>query len=156
MTLTFARESLIAIREEAEPLLRREWEAASEDRELFPYDPNWVLYAALEKAGSIRFFTMRDAVLLGYIGFYVSWNAHSQRLRTATSDVWWVEPSARFGGASMRLVAYAETALAEEGVRVAHIQTNERHPAPARMLEHSGHRLVGHLWSKNLGVEFHA
>lgn len=155
--MNYALESLLAVRHEAEPLLRREWETASEDKMVFPFDPDWERYAMMERLNMLRFFTARrDGELKGYIGYRVGFNLHSKAASAATSDVWWVEPDARCGGVSWRLVAFAEKHLRDEGIRVIHTMTNEAFPAASRLLKFMGHRLVGGLWSKALEGPLHA
>lgn len=147
----------MAARAEMEPLLRREWEAASEDKALFPFDPAWDRCEAIEKMGLVRLFTARSSgVLVGYVGYIVASGLHSQRVMKATSDIMWIEPHARNGGAAKRLLTFAEENLREEGLVMMHTLTNEDHPGLARLLESRGHICVGRIWSLKLRETEHA
>ena len=144
-------EPLFSVAGEIEPLLEREWQAAGEDHENLPFDPNWDAYVALERAGALRVFTVRDGKrLVGHLVFAVSACLHSKTVRTATSDALWIEPDARRPGVAMRLFRFAEAWLRDEGVRVSHIRTNTLLPAAARIAEHEGYREVARVHSKVL------
>ncbi len=146
--IVFARERFQDVLAEFVPLARREWEVATEDPRLFPFDPNWEAYCMMEDRDAVRLYTAReDGAMVGHLGYTVHSSLHSRRTRTATSDVMWLEPKARRPGVANRMLAFAEEQLRADGVHVVHTLTNDTFPALARLLTFRKHRPIAQIFS---------
>lgn len=127
--------------EEAKPLLLLHWQEIARNKDLFPLDPDYATYAALERAGYLRIFTLRSraAQLVGYASYMVHKNLHYKTMICAESDIFWLSPEVRRGRNALKFFSFIEHGLAAEGVHLMHTTYKSAHPAAGRVLEHLGH-----------------
>lgn len=111
-TLAYARESLMAIRDEMTALMAAHWAEVAHDRDTRELDPDWDAFAALEQAGQIYTLTVRsEGVLVGYLVAIVRPHLHARKTLTAYVDAVYLAPIARRGRAGDRVLRHADTAL---------------------------------------------
>lgn len=136
MALTFQEEKLATCLEEAEPLLKRHWEAVAINKDLVPLEPSYRRYVDAEQMQRFCVCTARDnGELLGYAAFFVDYSIHYATTKSADCDVIWLEPDARRGRAALRLIEFSENALRRRGVFDVRIRVKIAHPALGRLLE---------------------
>jgi GNAT superfamily N-acetyltransferase len=146
---TFQREAFADAIGEARLMLDRQWTEAgeigvgsfrlAEDR-----------YVAADSAGLLRVFTARHhGMLVGYVSLFVIVGMHAEA-RCAVSDALYILPEFRRPMVSMRLVRFAEDAICAEGVKLIHMNANERFPGFGRMLEHMGYGAISRTYAKVL------
>ena len=80
-----------------------------------PLDPDFDSYLALEQAGFLKSYTLRDdGELVGYVLYHVYNHLHHREVKVAQMDLIYVKPSHRLSG--LKLLRYTEEALTKEGV----------------------------------------
>lgn len=137
-------------RDKASAIMETHW------REISAYDdielaPNWALYEALERAGTLRAYGARcDGLLVGYAIFFVAAHPHYAGSLQATEDILYVHPEYRRGRVGIELVRYTERELKRLGVQVVHHHVKVAHPALGKVLEHLGYNMVETIYSKRL------
>lgn len=116
MKLTFAREQLADIWDEAQPLLVEHWAEIGYFDDI-PLEPRLGLYLGAELAGKLYVFTARDgAVLVGYAAYMVDFALHYATMKQACQDVLFLLPAYRDVGNGHDLLAYTEGELRKAGV----------------------------------------
>lgn len=166
MSLRLARETLSESFPDAVPLLRQHWREIAHYQDI-PLDVDIDIYAAAERNGALRIFTVRDVVdqyddemggnikiarLIGYAVFFVRHNPHYKSSLQAVQDVIYVDPKARGRFVGVRLLRYCEHELAAEGVQVIMHHTKVDHPMLGKLLARSGYEQVDVIWAKRLDV----
>ena len=98
-TLTFAEESLTAIRTELEPFLDDYYREVSCLKDTAPLDPDWDRYAILESIGMVLCLTARteEGTLVGFFQAIMGKHFHSKEARCAFSDGFYLCPAYRGG-----------------------------------------------------------
>jgi GNAT superfamily N-acetyltransferase len=148
--VTFQRERAHDLWAEIEPLLEAHYREIATFQDI-PLAPDKGRYNGAEDAGTLRCFTARlDGKLIGYAVFFVSWHAHYATSKQALQDVVFVSAEHRRGRLGLELLRYAENALADECVDVAHHHVKVKHPALGRLLEHMGYEVTEHVYTKRL------
>lgn len=111
--MNYTIESVGSVQTDIETLIQNH---ALEVGDNLALDPDIEAYTALEDAGVLRVFGVREeGLLVGYATFIVSSsNLHHKGLRCAANDMLYVMPKHR-GITGTRLMAYAESVLASEG-----------------------------------------
>lgn len=119
MSTTFQQEKLHEVREEVEPLLRAHFEEISHFQDI-PLDPDWQGYAAIEQAGALRIFTVRDEyrTLIGYAVFMVRVNLHYRGSLQAVQDVLFLDKPLRGRTIGFRFLKWCDDRLRDEGVQL--------------------------------------
>lgn len=146
--LAIQAESLMAVWEEAAPLMVAH-AAESPVAGAWAFDPDTVMYEALDRIGALRCYTARaDGVLVGYLSFIVGAHRHHKHLRVANHDAFYVVPEHR-GGTGLSLLAHANRALAAEGVDLV-VQVVDYGTPFGAMLDRLGYELCAVAYSKRL------
>lgn len=119
MITTFQVEKLSGVREEIEPLLYAHFLEIAHFQDI-PLDPDWTTYEALEQAGALRIFTVRDEyrALIGYAVFAVHRNPHYRGSLQATQDILFLDKPWRGRTIGYRFLAWCDDQLRDEGVQV--------------------------------------
>lgn len=143
----FKREGYSDVVEEIKPLIEEHWAEIALYKEFVPLDVNYAIYEALQKAGILRIYTVRnDGFLIGYAIYFVQPHPHYQTTKIATADIYWLHPSHRNAGTGIGLFSFAESQLMAEispgQVMVMHTGSKVQHPQAHRVLEFLGHEVV--------------
>lgn len=116
-TLVYAREALMAIKDEMTALMDAHWTEVAHDRDTRALDPDWDAFAALERAGQLYTLAVRhQGALVGYLVAILRPHLHARNTLTAYVDAVYLAPIARHGLAGARFLRHADTALAALGV----------------------------------------
>jgi GNAT superfamily N-acetyltransferase len=151
MAVEFARETLTPeLLAESMPLLKAHWAEVAHFKDI-PLDPDEEGYLRIQDAGFLRVFTARDPDrrLVGYVVHFVTPNLHYRGVKHALQDVVFVAPEYRHGGMGMRLIAFADSCLAAEGVVVVCQHIKAAHNF-GPMLERLGYELVDLIFQRRL------
>jgi GNAT superfamily N-acetyltransferase len=119
--LKFQREFAVDVWDEIQPLLVEHWREIAHFDDI-PLDPRREVYFALEAAGKLRVFTLRDAErrgtpMVGYAVFVVSEDIHYGSTLTAKQDVLFLLPSYRNVGNGAHFINACDFELQGEGVK---------------------------------------
>lgn len=140
MSTTYQIEKFSDVIEESLPLLQKHWDELARNKDFVPLDINYEAYRLLEKSNVLRVYTVRkDAVLIGYAVYVLSFNLHYKSTKFATNDIFWLTPEYRKGMIGLRLFQFVEEQLKLEGVSVMQTTYKIAHPAAQRVLEGLGH-----------------
>ncbi len=173
--ITFHREPLAQAREEVWPFLHQHWEELALNQDRIKLDVDHAFYDALEKAGALRVYTVREmGRLSGYAVYFVRFHPHYRTKKWASSDILWMErrlrtnrgifrrtwrrlwywlnPQLVRATVGARFLAFIEESLRKEGVNVMHTTAKVRHPALARVLCYLGHQHIESGHSKIIGA----
>lgn len=115
---TFAKETVLGVADEIEPLLKLHYEEVALNKDVARLDPDWARYVALEERGDLHVFTIRDnGVLIGYAVFFMVWHIHYKLLRVAQNDIVFILPERRHGLLASKFTDYCEEALKKLGAQ---------------------------------------
>lgn len=104
---------------EMRPLLERHWQEVALCDAFGPVDIAEDAYRRVEEGGMLRVYTARrNGALVGYAAYFVLPNLHYRSKLAAESDVFFLLPEERRGLVGLRLLQFADKALAAEGVAV--------------------------------------
>lgn len=118
MSLTFARENVVDVWDEASPLLLEHWTEIAFYNDI-PLQPRVGAYGLLDARGALRIYTARDGErLVGYAAFAVDYQLHYASSLLAAQDVLFLLPEYRNAGNGRGLLAFAEDQLRTDGVQV--------------------------------------
>jgi GNAT superfamily N-acetyltransferase len=146
---THQTERVSELWDEMYPLLEAHWEEIAHYKDI-PLEPDVTAYAALEEAGALRCYTVRDAdKLIGYAVFFVRRGMHYSGSLQAIQDVLFLLPEYRRGGTGPRLIRYSERQLAAEGVQAVyhHCKITNR---VGGLLVRLGYELIDEVYGKRL------
>lgn len=150
--LTFHVERLSDVRAEAEPLLKRHWEEIALNKDKVPLDPDWPVYAELEKAGFLLITTARNerGELNGYVADVLHGALHYRSQRVAENDIFWLAPERRGGLEGFRLLRAADANAVSSGANkfVKHVKIHS--PGPGKLLERMGYVATDIIYAKVL------
>lgn len=147
--MRYARERLADVQPELAPLTERHYDELGQvDMELAP---DWARLLALEAAGVLVLFTVRDdaRALVGYAIFFVQPHIHYRHSVCAINDVIWLAPECR-GGTGMRFLRYLDMGLAALGAQKIFYHAKPAHPALGRALRHLGYTVVEHIYARGV------
>ena len=134
-----ARETYTEAIDDVKPFLREHWEELSLYPDI-PLDPEFEMYAALDRMGHLAAYTARSyGELVGYALYFVRRNPHYRNHIWAVSDVVLVRKAYRNAGLGMALYDFIEADLKAHGVAVMHTFTKILHPELAMLLQARGH-----------------
>ncbi len=111
----FAQEKLAECKDDVWPVLRDEhWEETGDFDDL-PYDMDWEIYAALEKVGILKCYTIRgnSGHLEGYVFFLVAKHLHHRHTLCASADILYVRKP--FRGIGREFLTWCDEQLKNEG-----------------------------------------
>jgi GNAT superfamily N-acetyltransferase len=148
--VTFQRERAHDLWGEIEPLLEAHYREIATFQDI-PLAPDRERYNTAEDNGMLRCYTARIAgKLIGYAVFFVSQHAHYGTSKQAVQDVVFISAEHRRGRLGLEMLRYAENALKDEGVDVAHHHVKVKHPALGKLLEHMGYAVTEHVYTKRI------
>jgi GNAT superfamily N-acetyltransferase len=157
MSLVYAREDLTPeLWAEATPLLHAHWREVAHFEDI-PLEPDYEVYAASQKAGFIRCFTVRlddrneryRLPLVGYALFFVRPHPHYMSCLFAAQDVIYVDPDHR--GLGGKFIEYCDGWLQAEGVDVVTQHVKAAHDF-GKLLERKGYVEMDRIYVKRLSV----
>jgi GNAT superfamily N-acetyltransferase len=116
-----------------------------------PLDLATEQYEQLEDMGLLRCYTARTewGRLIGYSVFIVSTSLHSRRCLQACQDALFILPEYRLGSTGLRLIRFADEALANEGVEVVVRQTTANRDI-SRIFEGMGYLETHRCYARRL------
>ena len=83
-----------------------------------PLDPQYAMYIERERQGGLLFVTLRDAgELVGYYIGFIAPGLHYRTCLTCTTDIFYLRPDKRKGGAGLRMFQFVESELRRRGVQ---------------------------------------
>lgn len=152
MSIVCAEESFEKVWGEMEGLFGAHYQEVSHNPDI-PLAPDNDRYEMLARNGRLRIYTVRsDSQLIGYAVFIVATGLHYSGSLQAKQDILFVDPSSRGRGAGIKLLRFADAALAAEGVQVVYHHVKLAHPALGRLLEHLGYEPVETVYSRRLDL----
>lgn len=114
--ITFATENIDGVIAEVGPLLELHYQELCMNKEVVKLNPIWPQYRAVEQAGKLGVYTVRDdGVLVGYAAFFVTPHMHYADLMLATNDVLFLRSDYRLGTTGTRFVKYCAQSLKIRG-----------------------------------------
>jgi GNAT superfamily N-acetyltransferase len=140
--LTIKVEKLADVKDECQELIEHHWREIAVWQDI-PLSPNWAGYDAMEKAGALVIYTVRDEKkLVGYAVFFMRTHLHYKEHIWALNDIVWVHPDYRDGKIGPQLVKFWETDLRYRGVHVVHVNVKTAHPALGFVLKKTKYKTV--------------
>lgn len=129
MPLKYQQEFLTTIKQDAEDLLKKDYEEIEHNKELHKLNPDWEIYNILEEQNSLMIFTCRDELkLVGYFVVISTPNLHSKGSILAVADVIFLDKDYRRGLAGYKLFKFAEDCVRKDGFKTLHVTTTEMNP----------------------------
>lgn len=149
--MKYKQESLIAIKDEIQPLIENHWSEIALNQDNIKLNPDWNMYGKLESLGMIKTYTARvDDELVGYFILVVTKGLHYADHTFAATDVIYISPEYRKGRAGYGLIKFAEQELKKDGVSVLVINTKDHAPFD-KLLESMDFSLTERLYQKFIG-----
>lgn len=149
MTLSFQREDVRGLWNEALPLLVAHWHEVAHFKDIV-LDPDVERYNKAQEMGALVVHTARrDRRLVGYIAWFVGPNGHYRNSIQAVQDVIYIDPAERHGSMVLRFIKWSEWQLAEQGVEAAYHHLKARKDW-SPLLERLGHQLVDLIYARRL------
>lgn len=147
----YAVESVIAIKEELQPLTQAQWLEVEDNQDKIKLNENWEVYDFLESNNLLRLFTVRkEQKLIGYFCVTMGVSLHHKDHKFAVSDVIYLMPEHRSGMTAHKLISYAESNLRDDGVDLLTINTKVKKPFD-RLLERMNYSLSEKSFIKYIG-----
>ena len=153
--MMFSREALIECKDDIQPVLRHEhWEEVGHFEDIV-INMDWDRYAALEKMGKLRCFTIREPIneefngtlLKGYAFFLVDKHLHYKNTLVAAQDILYVRKTYR--GIGRAFMGWCDEQLRSEGVT-----TVTQHAKPwfeyGKLFEKLGYEKAETIWTRRL------
>lgn len=137
--------------EEALPLFEQHYQEIARYHDI-ALAPDLEAYSAIEAAGNLRVFSVRDAGrLVGYVVFFVKHHLHYRDSLVASQDVLFLLPEYRKGMTGARLIKFADERLKAEGVQLVtqHVKT---YADFGPLLERMGYEKVETTYMRRLDV----
>lgn len=147
----FAVETYDQVVDDIRPLLKAHWQELATYHDV-PLDPDFEAYKTVDRAGSLRIFTVRseDNALVGYAIYFVRMHHHYKTTKWAISDIVLVAPEHRNVGLGHGLYDFLEDQLRAEGVQVIYTMAKLKHPELSMLLELRGHERNEVIHAKRL------
>lgn len=104
-------------------MFRRHYYEVYDYTDLFPFDPQWECYLAMERCGGLHCLAIRaNGVLIGYCSLQVAPMLHTQGCLRARGDSFYIEPAWRGAGSGLgslflRAIRACERRMRELGCR---------------------------------------
>jgi GNAT superfamily N-acetyltransferase len=115
--LSYQTETLFGVVHDIQDLIKLHYDEIALHKDRIPLAPDWDRYRALEDAGQLVVFTVRDGELLvGYSVFFLSWHLHYKTTRMAMNDVLFLHKDYRKGTTGIKLIKHSEQELREMDV----------------------------------------
>jgi GNAT superfamily N-acetyltransferase len=138
--LKIQRATWAEMRAEAEPLFKVHYDELALHKDVMPMGCDHEFYFQLERNNFLLVVTARrDGRLVGYyVGIVIAHHPHNKEGgKVSTTDMFFILPSERRGGAGVKLLRFVEHELRREGVKKATIST-KLHFENAELLEALG------------------
>lgn len=151
--LSFQIEPFVKVAQELPPLFIRHYEELAENKDVYPLDPDWDKYFALDISGILRFVTVRSGnLLVGYISNLVSSHLHSKSTLVCEIEMFWLEPVYRYGWNGIRMFRYNDDYLKSLGVKLVHVSEKLRFRGGkvGLVFKRLGYRIVETNWGRVL------
>jgi GNAT superfamily N-acetyltransferase len=124
--LSFQRGTWAEMKAEAEPIFKVHYDELALHKAVMPMGFDHDFYFNLESNNFLLVVTARrDGRLVGYyVGIVISHHPHNKEGgKVSTTDMFYLLPEERKGGAGVKLLRFAENELRREGVKKATIST---------------------------------
>lgn len=152
--MDFALETLTpALQAELGPIIAAHKDEIAHYQDI-PLDPDWESYYAIQGAGALRPFTLRDAAgeLQGYAVFFVRPNGHYRSSLQAVQDILYLAPRWRGRMIGFRFIKWCDAQLRVEGVQAVYQHCKaSRDLGP--LLKRLGYELVDLVYAKRLDLK---
>lgn len=150
---TFARETMAQAYPDIARLLHEHWRTLARNQDTIPLAVDEEAYRRADADGRMFVATARNetGVLVGYAVYFLRYHPHYVTTLWASSDVFWLTPSARGAGVGMRLFAFVEAELQALGVKVMNTSFKLAHPQAGPLLARLGHEPIESTYQKVLG-----
>ncbi|WP_219116083.1 GNAT family N-acetyltransferase [Janthinobacterium sp. UMAB-56] len=103
---------------ELKALLPGHYRELALNQDQVPLDPQYAVYIERERQGGLLFVTLRDAgELVGYYIGFIAPGLHYRTCLTCTTDIFYLRPDKRKGGAGLRMFQFVESELRRRGVQ---------------------------------------
>ena len=114
--MIYSVENTFDVLDEFLPLTQKAWDEVDQMKGHLTFEPDLEAYKALNNAGQLRLYTMREeGVMVGYALYLIQPVLHCKGSFHGLSDVMYIEPEYRgLGGTLLDLV---QSDLKEEGVK---------------------------------------
>jgi hypothetical protein len=152
--IEFAVEPFTRIAPELPSLFARHYDELAENKEVYPLDPDWDRYFAMDIAGILKVLTVRvDDILVGYIFNLVGPHLHSKSTRYADIEMFWFDPLYRDVWMAVKAFRENENFLKSLGVVFIHVSDKIRFKKGKvdLIFKRLGYRPIETNWSKVLG-----
>ncbi|HEY1900769.1 MAG TPA: GNAT family N-acetyltransferase [Steroidobacteraceae bacterium] len=149
----FQREELAAVRSaRLQLLLIEHWNEVAYYKDI-PLEVDWLKYEKIDEANKLRIYTARhEHQLIGYACYVVDFHGHYASCYQAIQDVLFLTPEYRHARIGSQLVAFADTMMRAEGVRLVAQHSKLAHPIDA-VLKRQRYSPVETIWMKRLDQE---
>lgn len=116
--ITVMVESLAEHLPEMMPLLPLHYRELALNQDQVPLDPQYEVYLQREREGGLLFVTLREAgELVGYYIGFIAPGLHYKTCLTCTTDIFYLHPDKRGGGAGLKMFKFVEQELRRRGVQ---------------------------------------
>lgn len=137
---------------EMQPLIELHHSEISHFKDL-ELDPSFDSYKALEEAGILRFFTVRDddkfGELVGYSVWTVTAHPHFKGIKQATEDLLLLHPDCRKGREGVRFIGFCDGWLKGDGIKIIYHSVNMAHDFSA-ILKRMGYVAVDTVYARRV------
>lgn len=150
---TFGIEQFTNMVDEIRPLHELHYNETETEYLDTKFDPQYDYYKSLEKDGAFVCFTVRIGFeMVAYLQYYVFRDLHTQTVKNAREDAFFVHPLARSQHVGGELLAYAEEALTRLGCHYIGMTSKAPVGAPdiGPFLEKRNYRPVAVYYTKKL------
>jgi GNAT superfamily N-acetyltransferase len=152
----FRWEKFSAIMRELPPLFRRHWREIALNQDHVPLDPDWDQYLTLELGGMLHVLTVRvKGVLVGYVFMLTFPHLHYASTAWAGTDIYWLDPTLRFGWTGVRMFRHVELRMRAMGIKVIAVNMKLHFEAGrgtiGKIFERLGYKPIETIYSKYLG-----
>lgn len=148
--ISYALESMIAIKDELEPFIIPHWEELGLDHQDVPVALDWSRYTYLDEQSKLHCVTVRkDGVLIGYHITVLATMLHYKDTLHGVVDLYYIKPEHRKGRTGLRMFQFAERSLKHLGVTKL-ITATKLHLDHGRMFEFLGMKPTEMTYTKIL------
>lgn len=148
--ITYQAEKFADCYQEADTMLRMQYEEITTCKEAKVYNPNYYRYQELEDMGMLRVFTARDdGNLIGYFVSFVTPHLHYSDTMFALNDILFIHPTWRKGSCGYRLIKLATEDLKNFGAAILIIHMKVDYPF-RNLLIRLGFTLTEENWERVL------
>lgn len=147
--MDYAREKIADFRHEVESLLHEHFNTAIQDAN-YKLEPQWAMYNAMQLAGNMIAYTVRDkSELVGYASVYIFNSLYAKDRKEAQYDMIYVKPEYRRAKIGANFIRYIEKELTKSGVKQISIGSL-RHQPFDNLLEWLGYKSAEVVYQKIL------